>query len=86
MRNDFRLMKAVGAYTRLGPRDRIQRLMDFNKRISTTRESLKVLDDFKMKLDNKLIEFNGRLVDPQKILLGNNDRYFIDDFMKIQNV
>ena len=72
MRNNFRLMKACSEHTRLGPRDRMQRLLQFNRRIATTPASLEVLDEFKMVLDKNLVDVNGRLLDPEPIVFGNN--------------
>ena len=72
MRSNFRLMKTCSEHTRLGPRDRMQRLLQFNQRISTTPASIEVLEQFKMKLDKNLVEINGRLLSPEQIVFGNN--------------
>ena len=65
-------MKACSEHTRLGPRERMQRLLQFNRRIATTPTSSDVLKEFKMDLDKNLVEINGRLLNPEAIVFGNN--------------
>jgi aubergine len=71
MRANFRLMKAMSDHTRLSPDLRIKRLMVFNNRLNSTPESLQVLEDWQMRLDNRLVEFPGRIIKKQTIKFGN---------------
>lgn len=68
------LMRAMSNHTRMNPERRIERLKTFNRRLHTTAESVKVLTDWNMKLDEKLIEVQGRVLLPQKIVFNDNAR------------
>lgn len=72
MRSNFRLMKAVAEHTRIGPGQRIRRLLDFNQRLKRTPEAMEVLKEWNMTLAPDLIEFTGRELPPEKIVC--NDR------------
>lgn len=72
MRNNFRLMKTCSDYTRLGPRDRIQKLLQFNQRIANTKASSEVLIEYNMDLSKNLVEVEGRLLNAEKIFFGDN--------------
>ncbi|XP_063698509.1 protein aubergine-like [Culicoides brevitarsis] len=72
MRSNFRLMKAVAEHTRIGPAQRIRRLLDFNQRLKRTPEAMDVLKEWNMTLAQDLIEFTGRELPPEKIVC--NDR------------
>lgn len=69
-------MRAMSDHTRMNPSRRIDRLRTFNQRLQTTPESVKVLTDWNMKLDEKLVEVQGRLIAPQKIVFNSN-RYIL---------
>lgn len=72
MRSNFRLMKAVAEHTRIGPGQRIRRLLDFNQRLKRTPEAMEVLKEWNMTLAQDLIEFTGRELPPERIVC--NDR------------
>ncbi|KAH8333040.1 hypothetical protein KR074_000427 [Drosophila pseudoananassae] len=71
MRSDFKLMRAMSEHTRMNPDRRIDRLRRFNSRLQTTSDSVKVLKDWNMNLDQNLIEVQGRIISPQKIVFNN---------------
>ena len=71
MKNDFRMMRSLSDHTRINPDKRMQRLMDFNKRLQTSKESAQVLDEWNMKLDTNLVEFSGRQLPQEYMLFGN---------------
>ncbi|XP_060658910.1 protein piwi [Drosophila nasuta] len=91
MRSNFQLKRAMADHTQLNPARRIDRLRTFNRRLQTTPESVRVLNDWNMKLDENLVEIQGRIIAPQKILFLNNrisagdqadwTRYFRDNQM-----
>ncbi|KAH8403084.1 hypothetical protein KR222_004302, partial [Zaprionus bogoriensis] len=91
MRSNFQLMRAMSDHTRMNPSRRIDRLRTFNQRLQTTADSVKVLTDWNMKLDESLVEVRGRLIAPQKIVFNANrvsagdradwTRYFRDQRM-----
>lgn len=67
-------MRAMSNHTRMNPERRIERLKTFNRRLHTTTESVKVMTDWNMKLDEKLIEVQGRVISPQKIVFSTDAR------------
>lgn len=69
-------MRTMSDHTRMNPSRRLDRLRTFNQRLQTTPESVKVLTDWNMKLDEKLVEVQGRLIAPQKIVFNSN-RYIL---------
>lgn len=73
MRANFRLMKAVAEHTRVGPAQRIRRLLDFNRRLLNTPNSMKVLNDWNLKLDEALVEITGRELVQESILFGSKE-------------
>lgn len=64
----FRLMRALADHTRMNPDRRIERLQIFNKRLRTNADSEKILQEWNMKLDDRLVEVEGRILDQQKIV------------------
>lgn len=64
-------MRAMSEHTRMNPDRRIDRLRRFNHRLQTTTDSLKVLKDWNMDLDQNLIEVQGRIISPQKIVFSD---------------
>lgn len=86
MRTNFRLMKAVAEHTRVGPNQRVQRLLDFNKRLQRTPDSMTTMREWNMSLDQTLVEFTGRELPPEKIVFatremdGNREADWTKDF------
>ncbi|TMW49547.1 hypothetical protein DOY81_005376 [Sarcophaga bullata] len=72
MRNDFRLMRAMADHTRMNPDRRIDRLKIFNRRLQQTEDSVKILNEWNMKLDDRLVEVEGRILDQQKIVFRDH--------------
>lgn len=66
-------MKAVAEHTRVGPAQRIRRLLDFNQRLSRIPESMEVLREWSMNLDNQLVEVSGRELPQEKIVFLNRE-------------
>ncbi|XP_065358505.1 protein aubergine [Calliphora vicina] len=71
MRNNFKLMRAMGDYTRLNPDRRMERLRTFNDRLHSSKASMEVFSLWNMKLDTSLVEIPGRILPPEKIVFGN---------------
>jgi len=61
-------MRAMHGHTRMNPKQRIDRLRNFNHRLQSTPESVKVLKDWNMDLDKNLTVVRGRIIEPQKIV------------------
>ena len=72
MRQDFRLMQEISAYTRLNPQKRVEALESFNNRLQTTPESMKILNEWDMKLDKDLIEIDARELPKETIVFGRD--------------
>lgn len=75
MRGNFHLMRDLGEHTRINPPTRIKRLENFNHRLqkeSAVQEDLKL---WNMRLAQKLVEFQGRILPQEKILQGHDVKY-----------
>jgi aubergine-like protein len=57
----------------LNPDNRVSALRKFNKRIQSTPESLKVLNEWNMKLDTDLMTVPGRELPPETIVFGGDN-------------
>ncbi|KAL1459159.1 hypothetical protein WDU94_011166, partial [Cyamophila willieti] len=69
MRNNFRLMKALGDITRVGPKDRIGKVRAFRKRIENS-EAKDILTPWELKLDNDLVKVQGHCIPPENIVFA----------------
>lgn len=63
MRRNFNLMKDVAVHTRVGPAQRIQKLISFNNRLQTTEKSMEVLNSWALTLDRDLVTIPARQLD-----------------------
>ncbi|KAF9809749.1 hypothetical protein SFRURICE_000230 [Spodoptera frugiperda] len=79
MRNNFKLMKALDNYTKVGPDVRIQKLLHFNKRLTQNREVLKEMAEWSLTLSKDLVNFKARQLPPENIYQGNNVSYQAGD-------
>lgn len=66
-RANFKLMKALGEYTRQAPPERLKSLEIFSKRIQETPEIARELMDWGLKLSPTLESFKARTLPPEKI-------------------
>lgn len=63
------------------PRTRRQRLLDYNKRVRSTPESIAVMKEWNLDLDSKLIEFEGHRLKAERLLFGENrDHEYVLEF------
>lgn len=74
MRNNFQLMRAMGDYTRVGPDVRIRKLLEFNRRLYNSPESLAVFTEWQMTLDKNLVEVTGRELANENILFSGGKK------------
>lgn len=72
MRDNFILMKDLSDYTRVNPEARINRLMHFNQRLRSQPDIAKELNDWNLRLDNKLVSVPARILPQEKIFLAGN--------------
>lgn len=73
MRNNFQLMRDMSDRTRLTPRDRIDRLTTFNRRLHDTEASALVMRENRMQLSRQLVEFEGRRLEQEIIEFGGDN-------------
>ena len=67
-RENFNLMKDMGAYTRQDPKKRVKSLETFAKRVHENPETKKFLEDWNLKFNHELVKFRARLLEPETIL------------------
>lgn len=61
-------------YTAMGPRERIERLRNFNRRLTTTEESIRVLKEWELELEKDIVKVTGHVIDKQEIFFGRNNK------------
>ncbi|KAI4503218.1 hypothetical protein M0802_001440 [Mischocyttarus mexicanus] len=71
MRSNFKLMNSLAAYTRISPETRINKLLQFNKRLCSEPNVIKELNNWNLKLENKLIEIPARILPCENIVFGS---------------
>ncbi|XP_057321204.1 piwi-like protein Siwi isoform X2 [Microplitis mediator] len=71
MRSDYKLMAALAVHTRLNPERRIEKLLNFNRRLQTTPEVVEEYRKWNLRLDTNLVEIPARILPPENIIFGN---------------
>lgn len=79
MRANFSMMKGMAEHTQMDPERRKNRLLDFTRRLHRTPDSLEQLRRFNTDIDNELIAFEGRSLNQEIILFGDNRKAQNDD-------
>lgn len=80
MRRNFQLMKDVAVHTRVGPADRIRKLIAFNQRLHSTESSIACFNDWSLQLSKNLVTIpDARELPRQTILLGNNRQVKVEN-------
>lgn len=64
-------MSTIETYTRLAPKERIERLNAFNQRLQRTDESVKNLKEWNLMLDMDMVQVNGRQLPNERLLFGD---------------
>lgn len=72
MRKNFNLMRDVAEYTRVGPSQRIAKLLAFNQRMQLTERSVACYRDWGLNLDTNLVNVPARELESETIFLGEN--------------
>lgn len=72
MRENFHLMQALAKYTRVNPQSRIDKLMQFNRRLRSEPLIVKELKEWNLNLDDKLLELTGRVLPTERIMFRSN--------------
>ncbi|XP_051173756.1 piwi-like protein Siwi isoform X2 [Leptopilina boulardi] len=71
MRSSYQTMNALATHTKLEPRQRIERLMSFNRRLLGEKKIVDELEEWGLKLDNKLVQLPGRVIQKDKIIMAH---------------
>lgn len=72
MRADFRVMKDIAQHTRITPNQRQMAMRKYIKNIYNNPIALAELENWGLHLEEDLLKTEGRLLPPEKIILGNN--------------
>ncbi|XP_076233645.1 aubergine isoform X2 [Calliopsis andreniformis] len=80
MRDNFHLMNALAQHTRVAPRSRIDKLLHFNRRLRSVPTIVQELNDWNLKLDDKLVNVQGRILQPERIVFGRSQTASAGDF------
>lgn len=59
-------------FTAMNPGTRIDRLLEFNKRLYAQKDSMDTLNEWQLNLERDLVRITGRQIAPQKLNLGDN--------------
>lgn len=73
MRNNFHLMKAMSEHTRVDPRNRQERLREFNARLHQSEDSKRAFNEFGLDLDKTLVPVKGRQLPAEVILFAGRE-------------
>lgn len=65
-------------YSQMVPRVRKQRLLDYNRRVHNTKDSIDVMKEWNLNLERNLIEFEGHRLKPERLLFGDNREHEYD--------
>lgn len=71
MRSNYPTMNALATHTKLDPKARIERLMSFNRRLLRESKVVDELNDWGLKLGNKLVNLSGRIIPRDKIIMAD---------------
>ncbi|XP_059471932.1 piwi-like protein Ago3 [Neocloeon triangulifer] len=71
MRNDFKIMKDIAVYTRVTPNQRHYALRQFVNSVRGNANAAAMLASWGLELDSKTVELQGRVVDRERIILGD---------------
>ncbi|XP_043599743.1 piwi-like protein Siwi isoform X2 [Bombus pyrosoma] len=70
MRENFGLMRSLAEFTRVSPDSRMTKLIEFNKRLRSEPAIVTELDQWKLKLSDRLLDIPARVLDAELIFLG----------------
>lgn len=67
-------MKELSEHTKIGPASRIDRLLQFNRRLANSEDSSRHLNDWNLELHKELVKIPARILPYPEILFGNGKR------------
>lgn len=63
-------MRDVATHTRVGPAQRIEKLLQFNRRVQSNNASIDAFRDYSLELGRNLVDINARQLPTRLIQLG----------------
>ncbi|KAK7869731.1 hypothetical protein R5R35_011798 [Gryllus longicercus] len=72
MRANFNLMRALAEHTRVGPKMRVQKLLNFGRRLRSEESIMEDLQEWNMRLSENLVQFEGRVLPRERIIQGHS--------------
>ncbi|XP_012275649.1 piwi-like protein Ago3 [Orussus abietinus] len=75
IRSDFRVMRDVMAVTRVSPESRQKVIRDFVRDVKSTEVTKNILTDWGLQLEDDIIQFTGRVLNPEEIRFGENQTF-----------
>ena len=74
-RANFQLMTQLGQYTRQDPKTRQNSLRKFSRSVATNQASKEMLEGFKLKFNEELVQLRARLLNPEVIKGGGKKTF-----------
>lgn len=71
MRNDFKVMRDIAAFTRVSPNQRLNSMRQFCQNVNENREAREILEVWGLKLDMEPLLMQGRCMSEEIVLFGN---------------
>lgn len=67
-----RTMRDMAQFTHLPPAARIERLLNFNERLRSSKRAVQLLSDWNLGLEKNLLEIPARILPYPKIIFGKD--------------
>lgn len=71
MRNDFKVMRDIAAFTRVSPNQRLNSMRQFCHNVNENKEAREILEVWGLKLDMDPLVMQGRAFEEEKVFFGN---------------
>lgn len=71
MRNDFKVMRDIAAFTRVSPNQRLNSMRQFCYNVNQNKEAREILEVWGLKLDMEPLVMKGRAFEEEKVIFGN---------------
>lgn len=74
-RSNFHLMSAMATHTRVAPDKRIQKLVEFARKLNSNQEIMTTLKSYDLKIADSLVQLSGRVLPTEFVVAGNEKKY-----------
>lgn len=65
-------MRELSQHTKIGPAARIDRLLNFNRRLASSQDSARHLTDWNLGIDPELVKIPARIIPYPDLVFGND--------------